>query len=96
MSHYAPGGDHREVRRERCIGELEAHLIVAFARATVRERIGADGAGDLDLPARDQGARHGGAQEVLPAIHRACAQRRPDKIFDELPLEVLDVAGVGS
>ena len=92
----APRRDDRELRREGGVGELEAHLVVPLAGAAVRERVGADGARDLDLALGDERPRHGGAEEVLAAVDRAGAERGPDEIGDELLAQVLDVALVGA
>src|SRR5580692_10590263 len=46
---FAPGRDHLHVGLERVIGELEAHLVVALAGRPMRDRVGADLLGDLDL-----------------------------------------------
>ncbi len=37
----APRRDHRELRRQRQVGQLEAHLVVALAGAAVSQRVGA-------------------------------------------------------
>ena len=92
----APRRDDRKVRRERRVGQLEANLIVALAGAAVRERIGADAARDLDLPARDERPRHRGAEQVLAVVDRAGAKRREDEGLDELLAQVFDVAFVGA
>ena len=47
-----------DVWRKRSDSELEADLIVPLASATVRERIGAHAAGDLDLASRNEGPGH--------------------------------------
>ena len=92
----APRRDDRKVGRERRVGQLEADLIVALAGAAVRERIGADLAGDFDLAARDERPRHRRAEEVFAVVDRAGAQRRVDERLDELVAEVFDEALVGA
>ena len=92
----APRRDHREVRRKRHVGELEANLVVALAGAAVRERIGADATRDFDLAARDERPGHRRAEQVLAVVDGAGAERRQDEILDELLAQVLDVALVGA
>src|SRR5688572_20920233 len=93
---FAPGCNDREVRSERRVSELEAHLIVAFAGATMRQRIRANAACYLYLAARDERSPHGRPEEVLATIDRAGAERRPDEALDELLPEILDVAFVSA
>src|SRR6185503_12307403 len=92
----APRRDDGEVWSERGVGQLEADLIIALASATVREGVGANGEGDLDLTARDEGARHGRAQEVFAVVDGAGAERRKNEVADKLLAEVLDVAFGGA
>ena len=55
---FAPRRDDLDVGLQRVIGELEAHLVVAFAGRAVRHGVGADLFGDLDLAlARSAGGR---------------------------------------
>ena len=54
----APGSDHLQLRRQPREGQLEAHLVVAFAGGAVGDRVGAFLACDFDLPlARSPAAR---------------------------------------
>ena len=92
----APRGNHREIRSERRVGELESDLVVPFAGAAMGEGVGAKPARDLDLPPRDEGPRHRRAKQILPAVHGTREHRRPDEILDELSLEILDHAVVGA
>ena len=93
----APRRDDRQLRRERPVGELEAHLVVALARAAVGERVAAGLAGDLDLDAGDQRPGERRPEEVAPLVDRAGAQRGEDVVGDEGVLHVdgaaLDRAG---
>ena len=57
---FAPRGDDRKLGRERLGGQLEANLVVAFARAAVRQGVGADFLRDFHLALRE----HGRAKEV--------------------------------
>ena len=83
-------------RVERVIGELEAHLVVAFSRRAVTHRVGANFRGDLDLLLGDQRPRDRGAEQVLPLVQRVGAEHREHVVADELLAQVLDedVAGL--
>ena len=65
---FAPRRDHLHVGLERIVGELEAHLVVALAGRAVRDRVGADLLGDLDLLLGDQRPRDRGAEQILPLV----------------------------
>ena len=92
----APRRDDGKLGSEGGVGELEAHLIVALAGASVRERVGADGARDVDLTLGDERTRHRRAEKILAAVDRAGAERGPDVVGDELLAHVLDEAFVGA
>ncbi|MNC95476.1 hypothetical protein D3C83_126130 [compost metagenome] len=62
----------------------------------MRERVGADHAGDFDLSLGDERASHRGAEQVLAAVNRARAHRGIDEVRDELFTEIFDVALVGA
>ncbi len=87
----APRRDDLDVRLEGVGGELEAHLVVALAGGAVRDRVGALGAGDFDLPLGDQRPRDRGAEQVDVLVHRRGAQHRKDEVADELLAQVVDV-----
>jgi hypothetical protein len=87
-----PRGDDLQLRRERGGGELEAHLIVAFARRAVRHGIGVFCASDLDHALCDQRAGNRGAEEILPFIDRARLDHREDEIACEFFSQIVDVA----
>ena len=65
---FAPRGDHAQVGREGGGGQLEAHLIVAFAGRAVGEGVGAFGTGDFHEALGDQRAGHGSAEQVAAFI----------------------------
>ena len=71
------------------VGDLEPHLVVALARRAMRDRIGADQLGDLDLPLRDQGAGDAGAQQVLAFVQRVGAEHRKHEVADERLAQVV-------
>ena len=87
---FAPRRDDLDVRRERVIAQLEAHLVVALAGRAVRHRIGAGLARDLDLALGDQRPRDRGAEQVLPFVERVGAEHRKDEIADELLAQIVD------
>src|SRR5687767_9941523 len=89
-----PGGNHGKIRSKCGIGELEPNLIVAFAGASVSERVCTNSSCHLYLAPCDERTAHRGAKEILPAVDRAGAESRPDEILDELLAEILDVAFV--
>src|SRR5256885_4238399 len=93
---FAPWRDDRKVRRHAGVGELEADLIVAFAGASVSQRVSADPARDFYLAFRDQRARNGRAEHVFAAVNRASAEHRIDVFRNELLAEVLDVTLVSA
>ncbi len=87
---FAPGRDHGDVGLERVVGELEAHLVVALAGRAVRDRVGADLLGDLDLLLGDQRPRDRGAEQILALIERVGPEHREDVVAHELLAQVLD------
>ena len=87
---FAPGRDHGHVRLERVIGQLEADLVVALAGCAMRNRVGADFLGDLDLLLGDQRARDRGAEQILPLIDRVGAKHREHVIAHEFLAQILD------
>ena len=87
---FAPRRDDLDRRVERVIGELEAHLVVALAGRAVRDRVGADALGDLDLLLGDQRPRDRGAEQILALVERVRAEHRKDVVAHELFAQVLD------
>ena len=87
---FPPRRDHGDVRLERVIGELEAHLVVALAGRAVRHRVGADLLRDLDLLFGDQRPRDRGAEQILPLVERVRAEHREDVVAHELFAQILD------
>ena len=86
----APRRDDFHVRRDGFVRQLEAHLIVALARAAVRHGVGAGFESDFRLPLGDHRPRHRGAEQILVFVHRAGAQRRPDVLGQEFLAQILD------
>ena len=71
--------DHLQVGCERSGRHVEAHLVVALARASMRYRLGAFATRDLDHHGRDQRPAKRGRQRILLFIDRTGLQGRPDK-----------------
>src|SRR5437764_6693407 len=93
---FAPGRDHRQIRRERGVRELESHLIVSLSRAAVRERVGSNAACDLDLTTGDERPSHRCPEEVLAIVHGSSAQRGEDEVANEFLTQVLHEALFGA
>ena len=91
-----PGHDNFQVRGQGLVGELEAHLVVAFAGGAVAHGVGAGLFGHLHLGLGDQGPGDGGAQEIRPLIEGVGPEHGPDEVPDELFLQVLDKDLVGA
>ena len=87
---FAPRRDHLDVGLERVIGELEAHLVVALAGRAMRDRVGADLLGDLDLLLGDQRPRDRGAEQILALIERVGAEHRKHVVAHEFLAQILD------
>jgi hypothetical protein len=75
----APGGDHFQVRRECHVGQFEAHLIISFAGAAVREGVGAFLERDFRLATGDQWARYRCAEQIGALVHGARLEQRKRK-----------------
>src|SRR5882762_9348038 len=92
---FTPRGYDRQIGSECSVSELEADLIVTLSSATMGERIRSHLTSDLNLPARNEGTAHRGAEEVLSTINCSGSEGGPDEILDKFPPEILDVALVG-
>ena len=88
---FAPRRDHRQLRRQRLVGELEAHLVVALAGAAVGQRVAAGGQRHFHLLLGQQRPCDGCAQQVLVLVDAAGAHQLPEVLGDELLAHVLDV-----
>ena len=87
----APRRDHRKLRRQGLVGELEAHLVVPLSRAAVRQRVAAGLERHLDLLLGEQRAGDGGAEQVLVLVDAAGADQLPEVLRDEFLAHILDV-----
>ena len=88
---FAPGRDHLDVRLQRVIGHLEAHLIVALARGAVTDGVGADFTGDLDLALGDQRPRDRRAEQIDALIDGVGPEHREDVVAHEFLAQILDI-----
>ncbi len=86
----APRHDDLQLRSQRLVGVLEAHLVVALAGAAVRDGGGAFLQRALHLVLGDDRPRQRGAQQVLVLVHRARLDRREDVVGQELLPQVFD------
>ena len=77
-------GDHLEVGRERTGRHLEAHLVVALARAAVGDGVGALGSRGGDEVLDDDRSRQRGHQRVAALVERVRGERRRDVLLGEL------------
>src|SRR5262245_6947324 len=88
---FAPGGDHRQFGRQGFECQFKTDLIVALARASVRERVAARPLSDFDLAFGDDGSGERSAEQVFVFVDGAGAQRGPDVFGDEFVAQVFDV-----
>ncbi len=86
-----PRCDDLDIGLQRIVSQFETHLVVAFARRSMRDRVGAFELRDLDLSLRDHRPRQGRAEKIDPFVQRICLDRRPDEILDEFLAQVLGV-----
>ena len=86
----APWHDDLELRSERLVRVLEAHLVVALAGAAVRHSRSALVQRDLHLILRDDRPRQRGPEQILVLVHRARLHRRKDVVGQELLPQILD------
>src|SRR5580700_8175587 len=86
----APRRDNFYFRRDGFVRQLEAHLIVALARAAVRDGIGAGLERDFRLALGDHRPRHRSSEQIFVFVHRARAQRRPDVLGQKFLAQILD------
>ena len=91
-----PRRDDLDLRVQRIVGQLEAHLVVALARGAVRDERGLLPGGHGDLVLGDQRPRERGAEQVAPLVDGVRLEGREDEVGDELLLEVLDVDRAGA
>src|SRR5262249_16940046 len=88
---FAPGGDHRHFGREGFESQFKTDLVVAFARATMCERVAARPLRDLDLAFGDDGPSERSAEQIFVFVDGAGGQRGPDVFGDEFVAQVFDV-----
>src|SRR5688572_15407191 len=85
-----PGRDHLDIRIERVISELEAHLVVALAGGAVRDGVGAGELRNLDLALGDQRPRNRGAEQIDALVKRVRPEHRKDEVAHKFLAQVLD------
>src|SRR5271157_3054143 len=87
---FTPGCDDPQLGRQRLVGQLESHLVIAFPRATVRQGVGALFEGNLHLGLGKQRPGQGSSQQVLALVNRARLDGFPKVAGYKLLAEVLD------
>src|SRR5260370_2855577 len=92
----APGSNDLQIGRDGFVGQFETVLVVAFAGATVGKTVGAELERDFGLPLAEDGAGHGGPEQIGVFVDGAGAQRRPDVIAHKFFAQILDVGGGGA
>ena len=92
---FAPGGDDAEQRVQRLDSELETHLVVAFASAAVGHSASPFLLGNLDHVLGGDGARKGGAEQVLALVDGAGLHRGKGVLCEEFFAQVDDVGSAG-
>ena len=82
---FAPWRDHRQLRRQRLVGQLEADLIVALAGAAVRQGVAAGGERDFHLLLGQQRPGDRGAEQILVLVDAAGAHQLPEILARRTP-----------
>jgi len=82
----SPGRQDLDGRLQGVEGELEADLVVALARTTMRDREAAFLLRDGDLGAGDDGSGEGGAEEVYVLVDGVAGDGWVAQLLDELPI----------
>ncbi len=92
----SPGSDHFHFGSKSLDAELESHLIIAFACATMRNSIGSLSKRHLRKPLREQRPRRACAKQIFLLVRRACLDERPEiflyKLFFLVQLDKLRCA----
>ena len=92
----APRRNHPHIGRECLDGHLEAHLVVALARAAVADGIGVLLAGDFHQPSGDDGSGDGGSEQVLPFVLRTGLHGLESHLCQEFLRQVFHIQLAGS
>ena len=90
---FPPRRDHPQVGSQRGERDLEPKLVVPLPRASVGKGVSAGPPSHLDHASRDEGARHGGAEQVLSAVDRSRSENRKHVVGDELFPEIFAKEG---
>mmetsp|Transcript_10507 Transcript_10507/g.17053 ORF Transcript_10507/g.17053 Transcript_10507/m.17053 type:complete len:350 (-) Transcript_10507:1206-2255(-) len=86
-----PRRNHLDVGVERIGGQLEPHLIVAFAGCAMRHGVCTGRFGNLNQTFGNQRTRNRGAQQVQTFIDRIGAEHRENKVAHKLFSHIFDV-----
>ncbi len=86
-----PGRDYLHFGSECLYGKLEAHLVVALARATVANGVSALFLGYFHNALGDNGSCERRAQKIFVFIYRARHHRGIDIVLDKLFFQIFDI-----
>jgi len=87
-----PWRDDFQFRRQGRRGQLEAHLVIALARGSVRHCCGALGPRDFDHTLGNERTCDARAEKILPLIESPRPEHGEDEVAREFLLQVVDEA----
>ena len=88
---FTPRRNHGKVRGQRFVSQLEADLIVPFARAPMRERVTPCTKRNFNLFLGQQRTRNRCSQQVLVFVDPAGTHKPPQVFGDELLAQIFDI-----
>ncbi|MNZ92628.1 hypothetical protein D3C78_1116580 [compost metagenome] len=86
-----PWSDNTDLRRQSSSRQLEADLIVPFARCSVGDCSCAFCACNINHTLRDQWAGNGRAEQILTLIQGSCLEHWIDKVLGEFLTQIIDI-----
>ena len=86
----APGSNNLEARIERHNGQLETHLVVAFAGGAMGNRIRTGLVGNFHQVFGNQRTGHGGSEQVFALIDRPGFEHGEEIVGGEFLTQVAD------
>src|SRR5262249_39045879 len=87
-----PGSNNLEIRCKSLVSQFEAHLIVAFSCAAMRQGVRTFCKSNLNLALGKQWPGDSSTQQVLTFVHGAGLHERPQIIGDEFTAQVFNKA----
>ena len=88
---FPPRSDNADIRLQRVIAQLKAHLIVALAGRAMTHGIRAGFPCDFNLALGDQRAGNRRAEQVNPLVKRVRAEHRKHVVADEFFAQIFNV-----